>query len=168
MSDESIQSEGGKARAASLTSEQRKAIASKAASARWGEKVLKATHKGSFKEAFGIDVECYVLDDAQKSAVLSERGMGRALGLSSSGGNKLRSFLSTKAMSHSGGLEMGGKLLQPVKFQWGTGGLDLPPTVIHGFDVTMLIDICRLVAVSLKSIGACSFPEAGISPVHGV
>lgn len=30
---------------------------------------------------FGIDVECYVLDDAQKTAMISQSGMARAIGL---------------------------------------------------------------------------------------
>jgi len=42
----------------------------------------RATHKGNFKEDFGIDVDCYVLDDEQKTAVISQRGMGATLGFS--------------------------------------------------------------------------------------
>jgi hypothetical protein len=34
------------------------------------------------------------------------------------------------------------KLSQPVKFQWGSGGAEIPPTTIHGFDVTLLADVC--------------------------
>jgi hypothetical protein len=71
--------------------------------------------------------------------------MGRALGLSSTGGNKLRTFLGTKGMSALVGPELRQKLSQPVKFQWGTGGLELPPTVVHGFDATLLIDLCRVI-----------------------
>ncbi|HEX8698970.1 MAG TPA: hypothetical protein VF815_09045 [Myxococcaceae bacterium] len=41
----------------------------------------RATHKGSFKKEFGFDVDCDVLDDEQKTAVISQRGMGEALGL---------------------------------------------------------------------------------------
>jgi len=139
---------GGKARAAALSDEERRQIASKAAAARWAAagKPIQATHKGSFREHFGIDVECYVLDDHNKTAVLSERGMGRALGLSSTGGNKLRAFLSTKAMSPLVGPELQQKLSQPLKFQWGTGGPELPPTIVHGFDVTALIDVCDVIS----------------------
>jgi hypothetical protein len=145
LATESIQSMGGKARDLALSAEEKSAIAKKAAEARWAGRPIMATHKGSFKEEFGIDVECYVLDDAQKTAVLSERGMGRALGLSSTGGNKLRTFLSTKTMSSLVGPELREKLSQPIKFQWGTGGPELPPTIVHGFDVTLLVDICRVI-----------------------
>src|SRR5688500_15749330 len=73
---------GGIARAEALSAEERRSIAVKAAAARWGDKPPKATHRGNFKEEFGIDVECYVLDDEQKTAVISKRGMSAAIGLS--------------------------------------------------------------------------------------
>jgi hypothetical protein len=151
MNEESIQSQGGRARAQSLSKEELKAIASKAAAARWAGRPAQATHKGNFKEEFGIDVECYVLDDQNKTAVLSERGMGRALGLSSTGGNKLQSFLATKTMSALIGPELRQKLAQPIKFQWGTGGPELPPTIIHGYDATTLIDVCLAITLAEAS-----------------
>ena len=36
---------------------------------------LRAIKKGNFQEQFGIDVDCYVLDDEQKTPVVSKRGM---------------------------------------------------------------------------------------------
>ncbi len=56
-------SKGGLARSKSLTRERLTEIAKQGALARWG---YKATHKGNFKEDFGIDVDCYVLDDEKK------------------------------------------------------------------------------------------------------
>ena len=82
MNDDSIQSMGGKARDRALSAEQKSEIAKKAAEARWASRQLKAIKAGNFKEHFGVDVDAYVLDDARKSAVLSERGMSRALGFS--------------------------------------------------------------------------------------
>ncbi|WP_201028764.1 hypothetical protein, partial [Rhodanobacter sp. FW510-R10] len=76
---------GGQARALALSPEQRKEIAMTAAAARWKERPLQATHKGNFEKDFGINVDCYVLNDAGKTAVISQRGMGDALGLTSSG-----------------------------------------------------------------------------------
>ena len=84
-------------RNAVLSVEQKKEIARMGALARWGTRPAKATHKGSFKEEFGSDVECYVLDDEQKTPVISQSGMGRALGLSSRG-NAFPRFLGSKAM----------------------------------------------------------------------
>jgi hypothetical protein len=139
-----IQSMGGKARDLALSDEQKKEIARKAAAARWADKPSRATHKGNFIAEFGIDVECYVLDDAKKTGVISQRGMGRAIGLSA-GGSRLPNFLATKAISSIVGAELAEKLSNPLKFQWETPGHEQPPGIIHGFDVTLLIDLCRAI-----------------------
>jgi hypothetical protein len=144
MQPHSIQSLGGKARDKALTAEQKSEIGKKAAETRWANRPLQAFKKGNFKEEFGIDVDCYVLDDAQKTAVISQSGMGRALGLSVRG-NAFPRFLESRAMSNIVGAELREKIAQPLKFEWGTGGAEQPPGVIHGFDVTLLIDICRFI-----------------------
>lgn len=130
------------ARKNSLTPRERKGIAERAASARWG-KPLVATHKGSFVEEFGIDVECYVLNDATRTAVISQTGMGKAIGLSSRG-NALPRFLGSRAMSTALGTELSEKLKNPLIFQWGSLGAQegVGPT-IHGYDAAILIDLCK-------------------------
>lgn len=148
MDDNEIKREAGKVggakRAENLSPKRRTEIAQKAALARWG-KLPQATHRGSFKEEFGIDCECYVLDDAHKTAVISQTGMARALGLPSRGGAFPR-FLGNKAMSGTLGIEERKKTQNPLKFQGPTGGIGGPPTtLIHGFDVTLLIDICKAI-----------------------
>ena len=75
---------GAIALAESMTPEERKLRASKGAAARW-KKALIATHKGNFKDRLGIDVECYVLNDPGKTAVISQTGMALALGMSKRG-----------------------------------------------------------------------------------
>jgi hypothetical protein len=145
---------GGQARAEALPPTKLREIAQKAAIARWGAKPPSATHKGSFKDEFGIDVECYVLDDATKTAVISQTGMGSALGLSSRG-NAFPRFLATRAMSGAIGAELRQKIENPLKFQWGTGGASQPPITIHGFDATLLIDVCKAV-ITTESEGKLS------------
>ncbi len=136
---------GGVARAAALTPAQRRSIAIKAAAARWG-KLPRATHKGSFKEEFGIDVDCYVLDDEGKTAVISQRGMATAIGLDQSSGAALPRFLSGQRMAPYVGGELGEKLANPLIFQWEPVGVNtLPPTIVKGYDVTILIDICKAI-----------------------
>ena len=132
---------GGKARAEILPPSRRGEIARKAAQARWG---AKATHKGSFKKEFGVDVDCYVIDDPNRTAVISQTGMARALGLSVRGSVFPR-FVASKAMSKVAGIELSGKLQKPLKFQWGTGGAEQPPSIIHGFAATLLIDLCKAI-----------------------
>jgi hypothetical protein len=135
---------GAIARANALSPERKKEIAKKAALARWGEKPLQAIRRGNFQKDFGIDVDCYVLDDAHKTAVVSQRGMGAALGLVV-GGNAFPRFISRRSLAPFVGAELREKIENPIRFQWGTGGAEQPPSVVNGFDVTLLIDACKAI-----------------------
>lgn len=133
-------SRGGLVRAASLTPERKKEIARRGALARWG---AQATHKGNFEREFGIDVECYVLNDPGKTAVISQRGMGVALGLGVSG-SRLPDFINSKRMASYVGRELREKFENPLIFQsHSAGGSSPPPTKVNGYDVSILIDLCR-------------------------
>lgn len=152
-------SKGGDARAKSLSPEDRSRIAREAVEKRWAnagklrpisERMgLKATHKGSFKEEFGIDVECYVLNDERKTAVISQRGMGAALGFSSQGGGRFPRFISGKTIAPYIGLQLREKLENPLIFQ-GPPAVSGSPIIdkINGFDVTLLIDVCRAITAA--------------------
>lgn len=157
MSDEKpTGSAGGEARAAALSDVQKKEIAQKAALARWG---AKAIHKGNFKDEFGIDVDCYVLNDQQKTAVISQRGMGEALGLGT-GGSRLPTFVSGKRIAPYVGVELRQKLDNPLIFQLPALGVkSQPPTPIHGYDVTILIDVCKAI-VTAEAAGKAVNPSA--------
>ncbi|WP_322405266.1 P63C domain-containing protein [Massilia luteola] len=136
---------GGVARAKALDPEARKAIAKKAAVARWGAKPLQATHKGNFKDDFGIDVECYVLNDESKTAVISQRGMGSAIGLGE-GGSRLPAFIKGKTISQYVGQELREKLEKPIIFQGlGVGTNAQAKAQTYGYDVTILIDLCKAI-----------------------
>lgn len=136
---------GGIARAKALTPEKKKEIAEKGAAARWGARVPQCTHKGNFETDFGIDVECYVLDDAAKTAVISQRGMGIALGLKDDSGRAFPRFLSGKAITNALGVELLKTISNPLIFNGSTPGAGLPPMTVHGYDVTILIDICKAI-----------------------
>jgi hypothetical protein len=133
-------SRSGLARARALSSTQRSAIAKKAAIARWG---AKATHRGNFQREFGIDVDCYVLDDPQKTAVISQRGMGEALGHSKEGSGKAfpRSVAGPTLAPYLGA-ELIKKLQNPLIFQPLGAGANVAS---HGYDVTILIDVCKAI-----------------------
>lgn len=133
---------GGAKTAAIMTPEQKAERAKKGALARWGAKMPKATHKGNFKEEFGLDVECYVLDDEKKSAVIGQRGMGQALGLGE-GGSKLKRLIGAKSLANYIGPELRQKLENPLIFQASLAGPGLPSVQAHGYDVTILTDLCR-------------------------
>lgn len=135
---------GGVARRDALTPERRQQIAAKAAAARWGEKPLRATHRGSFKAEFGIDVDCYVLDDEPKTGVISKRGMGQALGMGASG-SVFRLFIGRTKVAPYVGSDLANKLANPLIFQAPLVGAKTIPTPVHGYDVTILIDVCRAI-----------------------
>jgi P63C domain len=136
---------GGLARAKALTPERKSQIAAKAAAARWG-KLPSATHRGNFKEDFGIDVDCYVLDDEQKTAVLSQRGMGAAMGLQGASGQAFLRFANSRTLAPYVGLELREKIENPLVFQWRTSGPQQElAKVIHGYDVTLLVDFCKAI-----------------------
>lgn len=150
---------GGRARAIALTPKKRAEIAAKGAIARWG---YQATHKGNFKDEFGIEVECYVLNDENKTAVVSQRGMGVALGLGEFG-SRLPKFISGKIISQYVGHELSEKLSNPLIFQDLSPGTNIPPqTKIHGFDVTILIDLCKAI-IKAESDGKLLKIQAGIA-----
>lgn len=147
-------SEGGKARAASLTPEERSEIARKAVQARWRKAgqgagpdsevvVLRATHGGSGRtlKIGDIEIPCYVLEDGRR--VLSQKGMLRALGISrGGGGDRLGRFLSGNAISPflAEGWQGG---MQSISFLpplgGGGGGMG------YAYEATFLADICEAV-----------------------
>jgi hypothetical protein len=149
---------GGKKRAEVLTADERKTIAAKGAEARWGKKLPVVSHTGNFKENFGIDVDCYVLDDSAKTAVISQRGMGQALGLSKRG-DRLTVFAGSKTMDGYIGRELREKLANPIIFQRHTAAAE--NTIggkAHGYDATILIDLSNAILAARKD-GKLSGPR---------
>jgi hypothetical protein len=154
-------SKGGEARAKSLSAEDRSRIAREAVEKRWQRAgklrpasergMLKATHKGSFKDDFGIDVECYVLNDEKKTAVISQRGMGAALKMGA-GGRDLPKFLSGRIISEFVGDELRERLAKPIYFQGPAVVANIVSTnPIYGYDVTILIDVCKAIIAAESS-----------------
>ena len=153
---------GGLKVAANMSEAERKARATKGSIARWG---LKATHKGNFKDEFGIEAECYVLNDLEKTAVITQLGMGEILGLGS-GGSRLPRFVFNKTMSEYLGPELAEKIKNPVVFHIvsaGQGGASLVKA--NGYDAGILIDICRAILRAKsdgKNINPAVVSQAGI------
>lgn len=136
---------GGRAVAKMMTDKQLTSRGKKGAVARWG---LKVTHKGNFLEAIGIDVDCYVLNDAEKTAVISQRGMATALGLGE-GGRALPRFAEGKTAAKALGAEVLKKIANPLIFKGDLPGGNAPPIGdVHGYDVGLLIDICKALVLA--------------------
>lgn len=132
----SIQSLGGIARTEKLSSEERSAIASKAAHAKW--KLPKAIY-GNPEKKLKIgerELECYVLEDGRR--VLSGRGMQEALGLGQSHGAILKDFLTQNTVKVFIPNDLATDLLEPLRFiRPGRGG---KPAL--AYEATLLPKIC--------------------------
>lgn len=137
---------GGLAVAAKMTEAERKDRARKGALARWGDKPIRALpNKGNFLQHFGVDVECYIADDERRTAVISQTGMARILGLSARG-NAFPRFVASQAIADSVSAELRSKVEKPLLIQWGSGGAEQPPSIIHGYNATVLTDVCAAIA----------------------
>lgn len=136
---------GAKARSDKLTPEQRSDIARKAALARHNaNKPIAATHIGNFQKDFNLDIECYVLNDENRTAVIHKRGMAEAIGLSVRGERLLR-FISGKNISEFISQELKEKIHNPIIFQMLNKDQETTSRTLHGYDVTILIDLCNSV-----------------------
>ena len=88
MTEATGRARGGLARMEGTTAKERRALAKKAAVARWSIDVKEATH-GSEDHPLtigNIRIPCYVLDD--ETRVLSQRGLQTGIGMSIGGGSR--------------------------------------------------------------------------------
>ena len=142
------------ARANSLTPEQKSDIARKGGLAKKAKfeanRPLIAIRKGNFKDDFGFDAECYVLNDEMKTAVMSQRGIGDALLLTGGGGTAFQRFTNGKNIREYLGPELLNKIENPIQFQRFTGGPDLAKdsaknALSFGYQASLLIDVCQAI-----------------------
>ncbi len=149
MNEKDVQSLGGKARAEKLSAEDRSAIASAAAEARWSKTAKDRTHVP--KADYGspdrplriadLEIPCYVLDDGR--SVITQAGMMTALKMSQGtatkgGGDRIANFLTTKSIAPfvtSGLQEM---ITPPLKFR-------AQGSMAYGYEASVLPEICEAV-----------------------
>jgi hypothetical protein len=136
---------GGLKVAAKMTPEELKDRAKKGALARWGTKLPTAIRKGNFLDEFGFDAECYVLGDVAKTAVMTQRGIAAAVGLSKPGGKDFERLVEGKGISKHLGAEALGKVRQPIEFKWIYPGAKQNAVTIKGYDADLLIDVCNAI-----------------------
>lgn len=144
MIDNTPQSKGGQARSDKLSQDEILEIASLGGRAR-REKVRaleesgalpKATHQG--KMAVGnLELDCYVLADGRR--VIHKRGMAKALGMKSGGGNVFLRAIKRKSL----GSQVSGNLIEiiemPIVFK------PLTQDLAHGYDANVLVEICKAI-----------------------
>lgn len=134
----------GKARARSLSPEQRREIARKAAGQRWKTKVLRATH-GSTDHPLrigDIEIPCFVLEDGTR--VLTQAGFTSALGMARGGSmvagmNRLELFVSRDRVNEFISNDLAERFANPIPFATPDGGRAI------GFEATLLADLCEAV-----------------------
>lgn len=145
------QSLGGIERAKSLSGEQRSEIAKKAAQARWNKisdpsYVPIATHSGILPIG-GVDLECYVLQD--KRRLFHKRGLARALGLKSEGGNSFMKTMRRKRLGSFLGDDLRQKTENPIIFRPN----EADPIIAHGYEAGFVIDLCKAMVKAGKEGG---------------
>ena len=99
-------------------------------------KPVAATHRGILPIG-GLQLEVYVLEDGRR--VFAKRGMARALGLKSEGGNAFLKTLSGKKLGSEINEELRENLENPIVFD--IVGADPG----HGFEAETLVDVCKAV-----------------------
>lgn len=99
-------------------------------------KPLEATHRGILPIG-GLQLECYVLEDGRR--VFAKRGMARAIGLKSEGGNAFLKTLSGKKLGSEISEELQADLENPIVFN--IVGADPG----HGYEAETLVDVCKAV-----------------------
>lgn len=152
---------GGLARAASLSPERRREIASAAARAKHANPLLRASHAGTLEIA-ELKIPCYVLEDGAR--VLSQRGLNEAFGivhggaqLSRNGGQRMPRFLRLKALEPFISKDITAGLTEPVEFTPPHGGRS-----VSGLPAALLPDICNvwLRAREAKALSDHQLPTA--------
>lgn len=140
MQEEKPSSKGGKARAESLTQEQRSEIAKMGAAAKW-DKLLPTVLLGAKLTLGGVEVDCYVTEDGNR--LIAGRGVQDLLKLVDSdlpAGRKPGSRL-TRLLNN--------KTLKPLIFKDKSPDHFLPRkgrfqgAMINGFNAEMIVDICE-------------------------
>jgi hypothetical protein len=150
MLADSKQSKGGLARAKSLTSDERAAIASRAAEKRWsGDNAMlpKETHSGFIKVGDEL-IQCSVLDNGMR--VFSSRAIAKTMGSKRKGGRVLADaeigaalipkFLSSEALKPFIPNDVMVPLVSPVQYRPKHGG-----RTAFGYEASLLPKICGVI-----------------------
>lgn len=74
------------------------------------QNIPKATHSSNMKEIFGVDVDCYVLDESVgRMRVIGQRGMTAALAIKGAGSTGFKRTMNAKSLSQYIGPRIAGR-----------------------------------------------------------
>jgi P63C domain len=98
--------------------------------------LVSATHKGILPIG-GLQLECYVLEDGRR--VFHKRGMAKALGLKSEGGNAFMKTFGGKNLGSEVTEDLIKKIENPIFFN----AIGSDPA--HGYEAEILVEVCKAV-----------------------
>ena len=96
----------------------------------------KATHQGAMLVG-SLDLECYVLEDGRR--VFHKRGMAKALGMKSGGGNVFMRAMQRKGLGSELAPSLREKIDNPINFK------PLTQDLAHGYEAEILVDVCKAI-----------------------
>lgn len=151
-----VQSAAGKARLTKMTPEERKAVASAGAAARWAKadperaKLPRAEFGNDDRplKINGMEIPCYVLEDERR--VLTFSGMQDALKMAKGGSmvpgmNRFELFASRKRIKPFISNELMDRIGSPIVFISPSGGRS------YGYEAEVLVEICEAVLAARAS-----------------
>lgn len=140
---------GGKALAAKRTPEERKAASAKATAARKELSSLPEISYGSVDTPLvinGVSLECYVLDDEDKTRVITTSAIGIGLGfhpdkasarlVNLMGGDRIKPYINS---------ELSERLDSPIRFKYPSNSI-----IGYAYPATILADICDAILAARK------------------
>jgi len=144
MDEPTGRARGGIARMEGTTAKERRALARKAATARWSGDIKQATHGDEDHPLTigDIKIPCYVLEDGRR--VLQQTGLIQSLNMShggsySTGGDRLAKFAAQGRLSSYVSNELVERTANPIRFKTTKGSL------AYGYEATILADLCEAI-----------------------
>jgi len=155
--DEAVgRAKGGVARAEALSPKRRKAIAKKAAAARWSKDIPFAEYGSSDHpiRIGNVEIGCYVLSDERR--VITFNGMVSALGMSKGGkgyakgsGDRITRFLTGSTLNPFVSNSLLAGIGSPIRFRVRVPGHGARNA--FGYEATLLADICEAVLAARRA-----------------
>jgi len=115
--------------------------------------IPKATHQGQMTVG-DLILDCYVLEDGRR--VFHKRGMAKALGMKSGGGNVFLRTMQRKSLGSHLGANLLEKIENPINFK------PLTQDLAHGYDAEVLAEIARAI-VDAWNDGALTKAQEGLA-----
>lgn len=102
----------------------------------------KATHQGQMAVG-GLMLDCYVLADGRR--VFHKRGMAKALGMVSAGGNAFMKAMTRKGLGSALPAKLREQIQNPINFK------PLTQDLAHGYDADVLVDVAKAIVAADKA-----------------